>query len=286
MPKAFFSGTPFVLFREPGTVAMPLASGLRARSGEAAWGEDTPSGHAASYRAAVNLLIDVFESLPRPADMKVREAPSPPPVIFGIDRVDNGAGSRFSSGSYGYGGGSSGYYTRSYDSNFNFSEPYWVYTYHPISPSSSYGSSSSSYSSGNDSTDILQTPLNERPGINVAEWAVQKDGDKARVKALIINNEAACATQLELSYGPWKYKVPGTFAPLSMKIVELEAPSAISGAKLKRTWKEYPCKPPFPPAGGVSGEKRVIVSAAGFAPRFPKPNASSIGTHARNPPAW
>lgn len=239
-----FANVEMAIFRERRRLALPLAASLREHGATAQAFEESPGALAATFRLAVNLVVDALLLFPAPAGQE--NAPEAGRTLFVVNHLDTGQASRGYSNYYPW------YYYNYYDYYyFHYyyysSYPYydgrglgwspgywdpdagWIDTFSAkstsLAPAVWDAKAELSYraSSGN----TRRPPLLERLGVQVVEWAVRRreEGAPVQVEALLFNNFPGSACQIEIKTPTWVMRLPDTVAPDSLTRVAFEVPS-------------------------------------------------------------
>lgn len=247
----FFANQDFVFWRQPRPLAGPLAAALRARHDEAVWANvNVDSSSPALFRLVVNTVADALLLLPpRPEDAKAADTG---PVLFLVNRIDNGTAGRATSGEWIKTGH---HYSDTYDgSSFVNSSGGWdTWSWRPGSKGG--GQSFKKY-------DLL-----ERKGVQIAELSSRVEGDQVTMRVVFFNNSPMCAAGVALKAEAWSWKLDETMPPHSLKLVEIKAPAEILSKHLGQTGKANDCEG-VKIASAVNASRRLVYGNGGSAPAF------------------
>ncbi|HKC24140.1 MAG TPA: zinc dependent phospholipase C family protein [Thermoanaerobaculia bacterium] len=240
-PGAFWSQSTFAVFRQSRPLTKPYAEAFRRLGAEARWGDENRSAHTYAYRVAVNLVVDTLLAIPAPQATAADKGP----VIFGVDRVDNGMASSAKNTSYWWGYGNNTYY----------------------GGNTSAGAYTKGYTSTTQSSAAMVKPPTDTEALHLLEWVTRRSGSEVQVRALLYNNDDLCAGQITISDGSWRADVTGGIAPRSLRSIELTMPATVAVDRLRPIWRSTKCSAPFAAEMGVSAAQRAILNAAGRPPR-------------------
>lgn len=113
----------------------------------------------------------------------------------------------------------------------------------------------------------MASSLPYRNGLRVAEWTKSATG--RTVRALLVNNDPKCATNLKLEHQSWR-SVPAalTIAPWGVRVVEVEGPErTLEPNHVRGTFDAFACKEPYPRDSGARA-RRLMVSTGTPSPRI------------------
>ena len=254
----FFENRNLLLFRERQELAAPIARALRARAVGVSWGSNEQAASSMIYRLVVNVTADALMLLPlRSPGEKVDEGS---PVIFIVNRMDNGLAAKKTSGSVGH------TTTRMSD----IGGPYQWYTYGGGSniTSGSTTTTSWSYESHGGGESSKKSNLMEQPGVQIAEMNVRQTDRGSTIRALLFNNSEHCASDVVLKMGTWKWVMPERMPARALRMVEVDLPKDLNERKLTSSYKTEQCAGALETGNFLSSDRRLVIGNTGAAPRF------------------
>lgn len=108
-----------------------------------------------------------------------------------------------------------------------------------------------------------------RGGVQVLEWAPRAQGEDATVRALLLNNEEGCVSNLTARAGGWSGSIAGGMPPGVLRRVDLKVPPGIRLETVHVTYSPAPCRAADGRADLIRADKRIVINGGGIAnPQF------------------
>lgn len=251
---AFFQGKDFVLFREPRPLRVPLAERLRQVVKEARWDDPGQGADTASFRFAVNLVVDALLVLP-PARAA---GDDPVPIVIAYDPQT----SRPAAG---------GILHRALLRDGS-----------PLTRSG--GDSAGDNTLGFEGEGSRLRAFFDQKGLHLVEWRSRASSGAKTIRALLYNNGGTCVGDVRFRKAadpPWKAVLPiGRIAPYSFRVAEFQAPPDLKTTELVMEWRPFDCKGPFDADGAIRSDYILLAPADGKPPDFDTGEMRRVGTSA------
>lgn len=246
----YFANKNFVLFRDRQPLSVPLAGALRARALAAAWGDSEEAGRAMFFRNVVNLAVDALCLLPprpegSPADVS--------PVIFIVNRMDNGVAAQHRSG----------WVAKEKEEITGLSSsPYGSIT------TGTTKSTEYTFEAHGGGESVKKPNMMEISGLQIVEMVVRSNSNPPILRALLFNNSPHCAADVALKIGSWRWPIPETMPPNALRLVEVPLPQSLASRRLTSSSRTDSCGSPPALEKFISTQKRLIVGNTGTPPKF------------------
>lgn len=250
----FWGNKDFIVFRERSPLTAPLSASLKARSEAATWADDGPAAMPAVLRLAVNTTIEALLLLPA-----IPGAPTVPddgPVVFLVNRIDNGLASTKSDYYY--------YEMRYRSGGFQVQD-----------------AGIAEIRTGGDGE--KKANLMQRQRVQIAEQSVRTRPDGGRsIRALVFNNTSAPVCDVALKSEKWNVPVSGTLPPGGLRLASFDVPPGVDLSTVSLGSRTAEC-PAAIAEGAVRSDRRLVLGCTGSVPSLKADeNTTALGGAVEN----